>query len=332
MPDYDYQPPVSSLLTLGERPLRKREPHDYRAMGITPDHLAELTRMSRDPAFHGEDGDNGLEVYAPVHAMRAMIQLGGEATIEPLARLLEFPADTDDEEINEWFLEEIPDAFAQLGVAAISRIAVLMRDSQQHTHSRVAAATALEKIAQRHPHARAECLTLLTEAIEQFEVNDPDWNGWLIAMLVHLKGVEAAPAIKRAFDADRVDETIVGDWDEVQAALGLRGPLSDEELAEKAKKRRAAHGWLSPEEMLSDEELVDEMLEGFIDQEEAADAPANGNEFLDEPDEPNERERMRLPEEFFTADQRRELAQMRKNERKAAERARERDKQQKRRK
>jgi hypothetical protein len=330
MPDYDYQPPVSGLLTLGERPLRKREPHDYRAMGITEGHLGELTRLSRDPAFVGEDCGDGPEAYAPVHAMRAMIQLGGEATIEPLARLLEYAADTDDEEINEWFLEEIPDAFAQLGVATIPRISVIMRDSQQHTHSRLAAATALEKIAQRHPHARAECLTLLTEAIEQFEVNDPDWNGWLIAMLVHLKGVEAATVIERAFASDRVDETIVGDWDEVQAALGLRGPLSDEELAEKAKKRRAAHGWLSPDEMLSDEELVDEMLEGFIDQYEAADAPASSDEILDEPDDPDERERMRLPEEVFTANQRRELAELRKKERKAAERAKQREKQQKR--
>ncbi len=67
---------------------------------------------------------------------------------------------------------------------------------------------------------------------------------------MRLQSVEAAPTIERAFAADRVDETIAGDWDEVQASLGLRPPLTDAELAAKREKREAAHGWLSPEEML----------------------------------------------------------------------------------
>src|SRR6516165_3409465 len=43
----------------------------------------------------------------------------------------------------------------------------------------------------------------------------------IIASLLDLEAVEAAPVIKRAFAVDKVDEMMVGDWDWVQYDLGL---------------------------------------------------------------------------------------------------------------
>jgi HEAT repeat protein len=329
MPDYDYHPPVRQLLTLGERSLRGPHPTDYLALGINESHLGELARMSRDEALN-EAESNTREVWGPTHAMRAMIQVGTEATIEPLVRLLEYDDDADYDDLDDWPLEEIPEAFGKMGLVAIPRCIDLLRDETKHLYSRLAAAQALERIAKKHPQTRAECLGALVEQLERYAENGPEWNGWLAALLVDMKAVEAAPLIERAYAADMVDETIQGDWDEVQAALGLRGPLSDEELAEKAKKRKAAHGWLSPDDMLSDQELIEEMMEGFIDEQEAEDAAADDDQRFDEPHGPEQSERMRLPEEIFTADQRRELAELRKKERKAAERAKLREKQHKR--
>jgi hypothetical protein len=57
--------------------------------------------------------------------------------------------------------------------------------------------------------------------VQGFEKNEPALNGFLIANLLYLKAVEAAPVMERAFAADCVDETIVGDWEDVQIKLGL---------------------------------------------------------------------------------------------------------------
>jgi hypothetical protein len=42
------------------------------------------------------------------------------------------------------------------------------------------------------------------------------------ALAGDLQAVEAAPLIEQAFNAHKVDEAFMGDWDEVQVYLGLK--------------------------------------------------------------------------------------------------------------
>jgi hypothetical protein len=328
---FGYAPPVSQLLSLGERSLRGPRPVDYRSFGINESHLDDLARMSRDAELKYAER-NTREAWGPTHAMRALIQIGTEATIEPLARLLEYDADADYDDIDDWSMEEIPLTFGKMGEAAIPRCIQLLGNESKHTHSRIAAGNALEKISRHHANTRPKCLSAIVSQLERYSDNDPEWNGWLASLLVDMKAVETAELIQRAFDADMVDETIVGDWDEVQAALGLRPPLTDAEIAEKAKKRQAAHGWISPQEMLDDEdhELLEEM---------AADWEDSGTEAWSrlaaepegEQDDSDDRPRMIMPDEVYSPEQRRELAKQRNKERKAEDRARQQEKRNKRR-
>ena len=146
---YGYEPPVSELIPFGERALRGPAPRDYREMGITQDHLAELARMSVDPVFDYDERGERPELYAPIHAMCAIVQIGSEQTIEPLVRLLEYDATADYNEVNDWFIGEIPEAMAKIGAAAIPRLSKLLADHSKHTQSRWAAATALKMMVSR---------------------------------------------------------------------------------------------------------------------------------------------------------------------------------------
>ena len=49
----------------------------------------------------------------------------------------------------------------------------------------------------------------------------PGLNGFLINSLIDLRAVEAASLMERAFAADSVDISIMGDWEDVQIELGL---------------------------------------------------------------------------------------------------------------
>jgi hypothetical protein len=51
-------------------------------------------------------------------------------------------------------------------------------------------------------------------------------NGLIVNALVDLNAVEAASVMEAAYGANRVDISIVGDWEDAQIALGLLTSVS----------------------------------------------------------------------------------------------------------
>ncbi len=242
----DYQQPVSKLLDLGEcqRTTRWR---DYLALGLGPEHVSDLIRMALDDDLHSAGTDTDA-VWAPVHAWRALAQLGAAEAARPLTALLR----RIDEQDDDWVNEELPRVFAHIGPTAISVLADYLDDDAHGLFARIAAASALAEIGVRHPAARSDAIDTLTAVLERFGDLDPGLNAFLIYSLVDLDAVEAAPLVKRAFDAGRVDLDVMGDWDDVQARLGLlekpktvqRSPFLDQLSEAAAAAQERARGLL----------------------------------------------------------------------------------------
>lgn len=230
--DYNYSLPVSDLLTFGDCREIRGWP-DYLALGLGPQHVPDLIRMALDEELHGADSDS-LEVWAPVHAWRALGQLRAEAAVEPLTRLLA----RIDEFGDDWAGEELPEALGLIGPTAIPVLSEYLADPSHGLWARLAAAQSLEEIGKQHPDARDECVAALAGQLEQFAELDPALNGFLISFLIDLKAAEAAPVMERAFAANRVDLSILGDWEDAQIALGL--------LQERQALRPRLHLSLSP--------------------------------------------------------------------------------------
>ncbi len=219
----DYAPPVSRLLTMGDARGQRNWPN-YRALGLGPEHVPDLIRMALDEDLHWSASDSD-QVWAPIHAWRALGQLRAGEAVEPLIRLLPWI----DEYDFDWVAEELPDVFGLIGAPAIARpsgagpLADYLDDDERGLWGRLAAAHGLVEIGQRHPEARDDCVAALVATLERFNELDPELNGFLVSYLVDLKAVEAAPLIERAFDADRVAFHVMGDWMDVQSELGLFG-------------------------------------------------------------------------------------------------------------
>ncbi len=217
----DYLPPVDRLLTLGDsRGTITRWP-DYPAFGLGPEHTPDLIRMATDPVLNRANSES-LEVWAPVHAWRALGQLRAEAAVEPLMRLFH---ELDTEELSGSFesvMEEMPEVYGMIGPAAIPALAAYLVDASHGLYPRVTSVSCLEKVGKGHPDARAECVVALTQQLEQVDRNEPELNGFLVSSLINLKAVEAAPVIEGAFAGGWVDESIVGDWEDAQVDLGLK--------------------------------------------------------------------------------------------------------------
>lgn len=224
-----FGPPVDQLLTYGEA--QSVSPEDwpnYLALGLGQDQIPDLIRMATDEDLNWADSDS-LEVWAPLHAWRALGQLRAEAAVEPLLSLFDALPESD------WVLEELPEVLGLIGASALPALAAYLADDAHDDEARISVIPSVEKIGTRWPEARRACVQLLSEQLEQFDENDQEVNGFLVAGLVELQATEAAPLIERAFAARQVARIVMGDWEDVQVALGL---LSPEALEQRRKQRR----------------------------------------------------------------------------------------------
>jgi hypothetical protein len=214
MKTISYPSPVNKLLTFGDYREFNKWPN-YLELGLGQEHVGDLIRMASDNELFWADSDS-LEVWAPAHAWRALGQLRAEAAIEPLIGMFERLEPSDD-----WAVSEIPEVLGMIGPAAIPALAAFIFNPVHKMYPRTYAGDSLAAIGNRHPAAREECIRIIVAAVENFEKNEPDLNGFLIANLLDLKAVEAASVMEHAFAANCVDETIAGDWEDVQVKLGL---------------------------------------------------------------------------------------------------------------
>lgn len=219
MTDESYAAPLDQLLTLGDA--RKMKPWpDYLALGIGPEHIPELIRMATDPELQDTRSD-AAQIWAPGHAWRTLAQLHAAVAAEPLTQLFSLIDKTGDDFVG----EDLPEAFGMLGPGAIPALMAYAADNTHGLWARVAAAHSLEKIGIRQPETREAIAAVLAGQLGLFAQQDPMFNGSLVAYLVDLRAVEAVDVIQQAFAAGQVDERVVGDWQAVQARLGLQVEL-----------------------------------------------------------------------------------------------------------
>jgi hypothetical protein len=219
MPTHPYMPPLDKLLTYtnikGDDPLP--EISYVETFGIGKDDIPELIRMATDDYLNSEDA-NEFEFAAPLHAVRALAELHAEDAIEPLLTLYDKASQND----NEWMLETLVDVFTAIGPATLPSLEQFLADPLHDDSAKNYITEILEQIAEKYPETRTECIAIATRCLADFEVNDPGLNAFLIADLMSMKAVEAAPLIQEAFANDCVEEFWCGDWDEVQYELGLK--------------------------------------------------------------------------------------------------------------
>jgi len=211
----------------------------YQAMGFGPEHVPELIRMMLDEELYWSNRESD-EVWAPIHAWRALGQLRAEEAVEPLTRTL-FWIDAYDDD---WVVDEMPIVFGLIGPPAIPVLADYLNDDEHGLFARATASDSLREIAERHPEARDDCIAAITETLKRFEELNRELNAFLIWSLVDMKASEASSLIERAFAANQVDEGVVGNWEYVQTELGHPG-REDLESRLTEHDRRMARGHLS---------------------------------------------------------------------------------------
>jgi hypothetical protein len=188
---------------------------NYLELGFGPENIPDLLRLAMDTTYATSNSEDP-KYCAPVHAWRILGLLQAEAAIEPLITL------TEDPDYSDIASDELPEVYALIGPAAILRLKVFLADPSHTASARIDASSCIERIAQIHPEAKTECVAIITHQLELFAENDPEINAFLILTLRSLEVPEAMPLIKQAFEAHRVPEFVLGTYDDVQVAFGLK--------------------------------------------------------------------------------------------------------------
>lgn len=212
----NYSPLVSSLLTYGDcRELRQWP--DYLTLGFRQEHIPELIEMATDEKLN-KGNPKSLAVWGPVHAWRTLAQLKAEEAIEPLITLLRmFDSDNDD-----FVGEELPIVFGMIGKKAIPALEKYILDDSNGLFDQIAAVHGLERIATNNPECREKCLSIFNSKLQSCKSNDPTLNAFLVLYLTELNATESIDVIRQAFEAESVDLSILGDFEDVEISLGLK--------------------------------------------------------------------------------------------------------------
>jgi Protein of unknown function (DUF1186) len=214
-----YAPPVDQLFSHGGAHDSIGNWSGYLTLGITSDHIPDLVQMLSDESLYQSESEED-DYWAVVHAWRTVSELKAEAAIPALISALGRWGD--DEAWWEWINEEFPEVFRAIGVAAIPALVDFLTDATQADFPRGTAARSLLEIGQQYPDSRLQCIEGVTRQLQGFTNNTSELNAFLIDVLVELNAIESAAVIEQAFQLNCVDESIMGDWDEVQVSLGLK--------------------------------------------------------------------------------------------------------------
>jgi SEC-C motif len=213
----DYAGPLRRLLFIGKtRNYDPAEWPDYATeFGLRREHIPELIRLACDAALNWGDPES-REVWAPLHAWRALGQLQAEASVVPLLAFLKTA------EGDEAVGQDFPMVFGMIGPAAIPHIAGFLSDRSNPRFPVSTAIEGLKEIAERHPECRAECVGILARTLEWHAETDRVINGFAVSALIDLAAVEVIDTMREAFRRKSVDISIAGDEEDVEIALGLR--------------------------------------------------------------------------------------------------------------
>lgn len=215
----DYSEPVLALISLGEAAVRAAGWLDYTELGISALHIPDLLKiLAQVEEFWPDDAlENAPETYAPIHAWRALAQLKTEQAIPVLIDLVIWNEDQD----MDWIMEEVPEVLGMIGPSCIPPLRGYLLDPGKQTWASVTLAHGLAEVGKQHPESRLSCVEALQTSLVSYLTNDETINAFLISCLADLKAVEAVDLVERAFQADVVDISVMGDFEDFQIEIGL---------------------------------------------------------------------------------------------------------------
>jgi len=217
-----YSEKIQPLFELGREPLMSSAKQaNYQEFGLTKEDIPELLKLALDDMYDSiEEEEYKLYekeldrfYYATIHAVRVLGELKAVEAIEPfLEKLYE-------DENNEFFSEEMPSFFANIGVEAVEP---LVEHIKTRDEIRLILFEAFSNIIKKDPTTEERVSSFLVEYITDKRYTEPTYVAFAISELLDIDGLKYIDAIRESFTIKEVDFMVAGDLEDIEIGLGLR--------------------------------------------------------------------------------------------------------------
>lgn len=152
--------------------------------------------------------------YAPIHACRALAQLGDIVAEEYFVYLVEQGKDR-------VLAKNAAAALVVWGRANLAHQKSYFDDPRMADKNRIGIVENIWQLGLRLPQLRDECVAFLTTTLSHYEQYSYNLNGFLVLGLVELKATEASDLIEQVLTSGKANDEMNGSWAAVQVELGL---------------------------------------------------------------------------------------------------------------
>jgi hypothetical protein len=208
----EYSDTVAQLLKLGDPWEDIPFSYDYLKLGFTAEHIPQLIQMATNPAPYRSE--KARHMWSVVHAWRVLAQLKAIEAVEPLLGMLELLPDVD-------YANDLEEVFSAIGVEALPLLEKYIQQPHEDEFKALTAVDLVTALGETYPEARAEAIRIITGKLSRFTENTLEINGLVIGNLLDLEAIEAIDTIRAAFQAKRVDPSLVGNLGDVEVFLGI---------------------------------------------------------------------------------------------------------------
>lgn len=202
------------LFTLGEVG-HSEQWYDYLQYGFSEDDVSALLELVADEALNAANAES-KEIWVPLHAWRALGQLGSMKAVAPLIDQFDVMAKDD------WALNDLPKVMGMIGEQAINYLVTYLNDNHHDEFARVMAAESMAEIVKRQPACREQVIQHYCDYMSSPDESAEHLNGLLICFLMDLDAKEAIDGIRQLFKKGCVEISCAGDLEEVEIEMGFR--------------------------------------------------------------------------------------------------------------
>lgn len=174
----------------------------------------EVIELINIAAGTGVDWSDANQKEAPVHAVRALGQLGDSAADHFIVTLL-------DHVEYKTLTDSVLVALAMMGPRSLKALEHYFDFPDTSIGGQIVAADGFSIFAQYHPQHRDQCVQFLTQMLAEYETQEPGANASLVANLVKLRATESLGVIEQAFQQGWVEVGICDSWANIQIEFGL---------------------------------------------------------------------------------------------------------------
>jgi hypothetical protein len=206
---------IGMLFELGEPQRTRTDWPNYKRYGFGEEDVEALLQLVIAPSLHGASTES-KEVWVPLHAWRALAQLGDPRAIDPLIGMFDTLCEDD------WAVEELPIVLGMLGRVAIGPLTAFLCDQSHAEFARAMAVSSLEEIAKRDVSTRSRIVKIITDYLDDPDPDATGLNGSAVNSLLSLEARESIDTLRRLYASGNVDLFACGDIEDVEMELGLR--------------------------------------------------------------------------------------------------------------